>query len=250
MLINLRTIHKPTSISEAVKLLRQTDVYPLYGGGAALIRADDQKIEEAVDLSKVVSEQCRLADEDMFLSGRATLQQIAEYDPALGEFIAADMPNTLRNAMTLGDLLLECPPNSLFLGLLYGLVARIDTPERGANDTIQLAQWFTMSTAERRQHVILGVIIPDFPKTHWRFAYEKVARTPSDTAIVGAIGFVYDGEPDPGSYSVVIGAMGHPVRYQVGLKAEVSDYKGSAAYRTEMAKVLSERALAKAAGRK
>jgi len=246
MLINLRTIHKPTSVSEAVKLLRQTDVYPLYGGGAALIRADDQKTEEAVDLSKVVSDQCRLADDDMFLSGRATLQQIAEFDPALGAFIHADMPPTLRNAITLGDALLECEPSSLFLGLLYGLVARIDTPERGANDTIQLPQWFTMSAAERRQHVILGVIIPDFPKTKWRFAYEKVSRTPSDTAIVGAIGFVFDGQPDPGSYSVIVGAKQHPVRYQIGIKADMSDFKGSVAYRTEMAKVLSERALAKA----
>jgi CO/xanthine dehydrogenase FAD-binding subunit len=246
MLINLRTIHKPTSVSEAMKLLRQADAYPLYGGGAALIRADDQKIEEAVDLSKVVSDQCRLEDDDMFLSGRATLQQIAEYDPALGAFITADMPLTLRNALTLGDALLECEPSSLFLGLLYGLVARIDTPERGVTDTIQLPQWFVLSPAERRQHLILGLIIPHFPKTKWRFAYEKVSRTPADTAIVGAIGFVYDGEPDPGSYSVVIGAMQHPVRYQTGVKAEVSDFKGSAAYRTEMAMVLSTRALEKA----
>lgn len=245
MLINLRAIHKPLTVAEATKLMRQ-GAQPVYGGGAALIRANDNRAEEAIDLTNIVSAQCQVKGHDMFLGGRATLQQISEFDPALGEFIAADLPLTLRNAYTLGDLLLECPPHSLFVGLLHGLVARIDTPERGETDLIEISRWAALGVEARRAHIILGVQIPDFPATKWHFAFEKISRTPSDQTLVGAIGFAYPGDPDPGSYSVVVGATRYPVRYQAGMKADISDYKGSIEYRTAMMKVASERAIAKA----
>jgi CO/xanthine dehydrogenase FAD-binding subunit len=245
MLVNLRNIQRAQSIAEATKALRQ-GAYPLYGGGATLIRADAPEVEEAVDLTKVVPAQCQLQGRDMFLGGGATLQQVSAYDPALGEFIAADLPNTLRNAFTVADWLLDCPAHSLFLGLLYGLVARVDTPGRGADDVFELSRWFDLDAASRRQHLILGVIIPDFPTTKWHFAYEKVSRTPADRALVGAVGFAYAGDFNPGSYSVIVGARHHPARYQVGDKAEIGDYKGSLEYRTEMMRVLSRRAIVKA----
>jgi CO/xanthine dehydrogenase FAD-binding subunit len=245
MLINLRAIHKPPTVADAIRLLRQ-GAHPIYGGGAALIRANDNRSEEALDLTNIVPAQCHVKGRDMFLGGRATLQQISEFDPALGDFVAADLPLTLRNAYTLGDLLLECPPTSLFLGLLHGLVARIDTPDRGETDVIEINRWFELGAESRRAHIILGVLIPDFPATKWHFAFEKISRTPADQTLVGAIGFAYPGDPDPGSYSVVVGGTPQPVRYQAGMKAEIEDYKGSIDYRTAMMKVASERAIAKA----
>jgi len=246
MLINLKTAHKPESLREAAELLKRPGNYPVYGGGAALIRQNSRDIEEVVDLSPLLSSACEVKDDDCYLGPCATLETIAEAQPELAAVIKADAPLTLRNTLTLGDVLLEARPDSLFLTLLYGLAARIDTPEGADNNLIEIDRWFDMAADERRQHLLLGIVIPHFPDTPWRFAFEKVSRTPADAPIVGVIGFAYAEEPDPGAYAVVCGLDHRPQRYSEGMQSTIGDYKGSVEYRTEMAKVLYKRAIAKA----
>lgn len=246
MLINLQTIHRPETLHQAMELLKRPGVYPIYGSGAALIREDSRHAREAVDLTKVVSAECKADAERTYLGGCATLTAIAEHDPALGAVIRAEMPLTLRNTLTLGDVLMEAPHNSPLLTVLYGLGARIDTPGRAADDLIELGRWYEMAPDERRPHLVQGVNLPHYPATSWRFAFKKVSRTPADAPIVAAIGFAYAGTPNPGAYAVVCGVAPHPVRYSPGLQSTMSDYKGSAEYRAAMAKVLVEAAIAQA----
>lgn len=247
MLVNLHTVYRPENITEAAARLRQPDAYPIYGGGASLLRAPDDErrdVESAVDLAAVVSAGCRAeADGDLVLGSAATLSAIAAADSRLRPYIEADAPLTLRNTLTLGDLLMEARPDSLFLALLFGLVARIDTPEHGRDDLIEIGRWFDMSPGERRHHLALGVVIPRFEGTLWRFAFSRVSRTPADAPIVAAIAFVYAGTPDPGSYVVVCGLDHRPVRYSAGMASRIDDYKGSAGYRAAMAQLLGAQAL-------
>jgi len=50
MLPNLRAYHRPTTLDEAVRLIRPPAVVPL-GGGTVLLPARDPAVEEVVDLS-------------------------------------------------------------------------------------------------------------------------------------------------------------------------------------------------------
>jgi CO/xanthine dehydrogenase FAD-binding subunit len=246
MLVNLQTTHRPQTLRAAQALLSTPGNYPIYGSGGYLFRMENtlrRDVQATVDLSELVSNMVkRYPNDQLFISGAATLQAVSEAVHRGAEVIKGEFPATLRNTLTIGDLLMELPSNSLSLALLYGLGAQIDTPRTGEDDLIELGRWFGLSVQERRQHIVQGVVIWKYAEP-WRFAVAKVSRTPADAPIVGAIGFAYAGETNPGSYAVVVGVEPHPVRYHSGLVATVEDYKGSAAYRTEMARILSEQAI-------
>src|SRR5579859_7501007 len=76
MLINLRTLHKPTNLEEAFRLLKEPGIYPLYGGGASLIRANPTEIDSAVDLSLVVSAQCAFEGDILRMGSGSTLESL------------------------------------------------------------------------------------------------------------------------------------------------------------------------------
>lgn len=243
MLINLQKKYTPRTLHEAADLLRQPGVYPVYGGGASLLRANSPDVHTAVDLTPLVSAECRVEKDDLHIGAATPLDVIATYSASFGALLRAELPLTLRNALTLGDVLLEAPADSLFLTMLYGAGARIDTPARGADDLIEIARWYQFSPQERAERLILGVVLPFYVNTAWRFAVRVVARTPADRPIVAAIAFAYAGDPNPGSFAVVAGLANAPMRYSPGMPSQISDYKGSAAYRAAMAKILVEQAL-------
>src|SRR5260221_10140519 len=114
MLVNLRTIHKPATLAEAAELLKQPGIYRIYGTGAALIRNAGSEVQEAVDLSSLIGSTAEVDAEGMLLlTAGATLESIctgpvAEFDAitncGITEAIKAELPLTLRNALTLGDV--------------------------------------------------------------------------------------------------------------------------------------------------
>src|SRR5437588_13017546 len=106
MLTNLRRIHKPETLDQAAELLKQPGVYPIYGSGAALIRTDSQDVEEAVDLTGVVGAGCNVGKSSTLIDGCAILETIASSDETMGNILREDAPETLRNAITLCDLLM------------------------------------------------------------------------------------------------------------------------------------------------
>src|SRR5215831_9748882 len=130
MLINLRTLHQPKSLREAAELLKRPGVYPLYGSGAAIVRNNSRDIEEAVDLAPLVPTDCKVEGNRVLLGAGATLETIATARPEFSSIIKADAPLMLRNTLTIGDMLLESRPDSLFLTLLYALEAEIVGAER------------------------------------------------------------------------------------------------------------------------
>ena len=248
MLPHLRTIHKPAAPNEAVELFRRPGVYPLYGGGASLIRTNRQEVEEVVDLTSIVPVRIDGGPGRLCSVGAGvTLQALGEVSSEMAAVIRVDAPETLRNSLTLGDVLLECDPNSLVLALLCGLNANLWGPDREpiAKDRGQrstsVEAWFGLTDEQRCQELIFYV---QFDWTSVHFALEKVARTPADRPIVAAIGFVRPEEPP---YAVLTGIADRPVRYREGITSAISDYRGSAEYRTAMAAIVSRRAIASAA---
>ncbi|MCC7209092.1 MAG: FAD binding domain-containing protein [Anaerolineae bacterium] len=249
MLINLDAIHRPQTIEEAAALVRRNGVYPIYGSGAYLVRLDLRDVQGAVDLGRAVNDRVGVSAGAPWIGGCATLETIAGADAQLGALVRDDAPVTLRHTLTLGDVLMEAPPDSLLLAALVGLDAQIVTPDR---DRLPVGNWLALDLAARHNRIVERVELPRYAlvaasgRRALSIALEKVGRTPADAPIVAALGFAETQRPDAPAFAIVVGVDRAPVRYQDGLRSARSDYKGSAEYRSAMARTLAEAAMARA----
>lgn len=267
MLVNVETIHTPDTLDEAIHLLLEPNVRPLYGG-VALHREAPRATGAVVDLSKLKLNKSRVFDAGFALGSMMTLEEAREAclhfagessnAHFLAEMLRHEAPITLRNTMTIGDVLVERKPNSIFLTALVALDAQVD-----ANGWPRfIHKWMNAPEVEVRQALITSVAL-EKGQTQARHAFEKVARTPADDPIVGAAG--YAARDDKGNLVDVrlalCGVADHPIPLaavdetlietngdiEAGLQKLVvdpaGDHWGSREYRAEMAQVLSRRVL-------
>lgn len=269
MLINLKTVHKPAALADAVKLLAAPGVYPLYGG-VALQRRSSPAVEEAVNLEQLGLDTAQDGDNALVLGTMLTLEKArqaclarADEHPearALAALLAAEQPETLRNTMTLGDLLVERDPQSLVLTLLLALGAVI---ERADVAVLLTTSSFLSVDEDVARYLLTGLRVP-YGSPGGAIAWEKVARTPADAPIVGAVARVQAGA-DGGRFSALAlcGVAPVPVGQPEVVRAydetgdvdaalahleldPPDDHWGSREYRAEMARVTARRALLRA----
>jgi carbon-monoxide dehydrogenase medium subunit len=267
MLINLKTVHKPATLGEAILRLSEPGTFPLYHG-AALQRARRSDVGAAVDLSRLELDYVQDSDNRLRLGTMLTLEQVRQACAdrsdwpklgALAEALAEEMPLTLRNTMGLGDLLMERNPQSPTLTTLLalgGVLKRIDVTMH-----FTVAAWLAIEEDVSR-YLLAHVLVPRQPQRA-AVAYEKVSRTPRDLPIVAAVACVEAHEMGHHSRLALCGVARHPVLQpeaaqvfdQTGdIDAALEelqidppgDHWGSAEYRAEMARVMSRRALLRA----
>jgi CO/xanthine dehydrogenase FAD-binding subunit len=270
MLLNLKVIHKPDTLAEAISLLKQPGTYPLYGG-VALQRRASPEVTAAVDLSKLDLAQVDDSENSLRLGTMLTLEQARQAceDRAadhpklggLGAILKAEMPETLRHTLTLGDLLIERDPQSLTLTALLalgGIVKRIDVEMR-----FTMAAWLLLDQDISR-YLLAQVRITRGPK-RCAVAVEKVARTPADAPIVGAVAYVKVEDDGVTHHSALAlcGIARTPLPQPKAASAwddandldaaldqlelnPPGDHWGSREYRKEMARVVAQRALVSA----
>lgn len=253
MLINLDAIHRPATIEEAAALVQRSGVYPIYGGGAYLLRLDRRDVQGAVDLGRAVTDRVGVSGGALWIGGCATLETIAGADAQLAALVRDEAPLSLRNTLTLGDALMDLRPDSLLLAALVGLEARIVTPAVTPDRaSLPIDEWLALDLAARRSRILVRVELPRYTlvapagRRSLAMALEKAARTPADAPIVAALGFAETQRPDAPAYAVIVGVDRAPVRFHAELRSALSDYKGSAEYRTAMAHTLAEAAMARA----
>lgn len=270
--LNLKTIHKPATLDEACALLKDPGTYPLYGGATLQIRPRPE-VTAAVDLSQLGLDCVTDSEHSLRLGSMLTLEQVrvicaerGAQHPKLGAvaaMLADDMPETQRNTFTLGDLLVERNPQSPTLTLLLALGAVITRGDLDMRFT--MAAWMGLQANVAR--FLVGRMRITRGPGDARVAYEKVARTPADLPIVGAV--AYHAPPTNGHVGYTslalcgVASMPVPQPNVAQVYAETGDidralnnlildppddHWGSAEYRREMARTLSRRVLLRVLG--
>ena len=266
MLVNLKTIHIPATEAEALTLLQQAGHFPLYGG-AALQRHPRPDVEAVVDLSRLELDRAAEHGDVLRLGSMMTLERArqtclerGEAHPLLDGVARAlkeDLPETLRNTFTLGDLLVERDPQSVTLTLLLALDARIAVA--GEEEALSVAEWLASGDAAWRA-LLTQVSVPRGP-ARAVVVFQKVARTPADAPIVGAVAAAWADHGERHTALALCGAGPWPLaqpeaarRFDQSGNMDAAldalaldppdDHWGSREYRAEMARVVTRRALA------
>lgn len=259
--------YRPTNLDEALRLLRQPNTLPLAGGTALL--ASEEGIDSAVvDLQNAGLDHLSWADGGRLLRAGAMVR-LADLNEFLSPLTAVEGaaalvcgairragPNTYRNAATLGGIVASRLPDSELLAALLVLNATI-TLRLPAPETLTLAAY--LEDDERLPGLITEIVV------YWpigKGATERVARTPADSPIVSVSGWRPDGgairlaavgiSPRPipltAAEAALAGDLSDDTIAAAGQAAAASathpgDFRGDAAYRAEMAAVLTRRVL-------
>ena len=261
--------HRPRSVDEALNLLRQPNTVPLAGGTSLL--ATETGIDSAVvDLQDAgldalawaddgrllrLGAMVRLADLDDFL---APLTEHQGGAALLRQAIRHAGPNTYRHAATVGGIVAARLPDSELLAALLTLDATVSL-RLPAPETISLAAY--LADDERPPGLITEFDV------YWpagRGAAERVARTPADYPIISVtLWQPHDGAPRLAATGIAprplrltaAEAALRSSRDEAGITAAAEaaraaaihpgDFRGDAAYRAEMAAVLTQRVLSR-----
>lgn len=179
---------KPTSVSDALRLLRRRGgrAMPLAGGTRLLSQADPH-VQAVVDLSDLGLDYVRNGAEYLEIGAMATLQTLAT-SPLLSSYASGLLASaahdsatrTIRNAATLGGAIAtRAPADDLLVALLALDAAAISAT--GA--VMPLPDLLARKRWSRTMRLLVEARAP-LACAGWAGAICRVARLPSDGAIV------------------------------------------------------------------
>ncbi len=280
MLVNLQEYHRPSSLEEAVALLRRSDrVTRPIGGGTTLAGSWRPGLEALVDLGRLSLSYVEAEEADLRIGATTILQDLVEH-PDLADFAsgvlvqaarAAEARN-LRNAATVGGSVATSTSQDPFLVALLALDASLTVYAPEARQ-VPLNGFVGYRDKLLADGALITQISLPLLLGPLGAAYVAVGRTPGDKPIVCAVARMELAEGIASNVRLALGGVDRlPLRAteaerllerkaltdeQIGSAAEgaaqkldpPSDFRGSAEYRREMARVLARRALAQAGAR-
>jgi CO/xanthine dehydrogenase FAD-binding subunit len=277
MLPNLRAYHRPTTLDEAVRLIRPPAVVPL-GGGTVLLPARDPAVEEVVDLSGLGLTYIRAGEDGIRIGATTPLQHLLESPPLadltgghIGPVLRLTASRNLRGQATVGGTVASGGPENPFLVLLLALDAGLTVYQPEASSLSLAAFLEDRDGLLRRGALIAELFIPN-PRASYGLGFAHVGRTPRDRPIVCAAAFLHlDGGVCREVRLALGGVAERPLRardaeaflqgrpptpeniQEAASRAAAplnppGDFRGSSEYRRAMAEVLARRALSQAAG--
>ncbi len=235
---------RPTTLDEALTLLAQPSTVPL-GGGTLLSRPTVDSVS-VVDLQLLGLNRIHKQGNNLEIGATVTLQQLLDSEhchPALKSALKLETPLNLRNSATVAGTLVVADGRSTFACALLALDAKLSVISEQSS-VISVGEFLPL----RSRGLITQIVIP----LNAKFAFEYVARTPSDKPIVCAALAQWTG----GRARLAIGGWGKSPSLAMdgteadGIEAaarnachEATDDWGSAEYRTDVASTLAKRCL-------
>jgi probable selenate reductase FAD-binding subunit len=264
MPVRPQTYHRPDTLAAAWQALQQADTHPLAGGTKLLAGQLPLTVTGVVDLQQLGLNQIEQTEAGLRVGAAVRLTDWADFlkqadettpAPLLLNGIRRSGPNTYRNAATVGGTIASRLPDSELLAALLVLETTLHLYQQDA--PLPLADY--LANPAQSTHLITHVTIP------WqtgRGAGERVARTPADYPIVsitgwqradGTIRLAATGLAErPFRLSEVETHLTPPLSAEaIDAAAEAAeaaavhpgDFRGDAAYRADMAAILTRRVL-------
>ncbi len=258
---NISAFYRVKSLEEALELLNKPDTKPI-GGGAHLLSTDVSCA--VIDLQDLGLNQLEQQDDTLVVGGMTRLAELETYlveQDGNAALLLADVihkagPNTYRNAATVAGTLARRLPDSEWLAALLTLNATV-TLHNPDEITLSVAEY--LAEEERPFGLITHLTIP---MPAGQGSTHRVARTPADYPIVSVTGWLAAG----GAVALAVTGLGkRPFRLwdaetavnnridtnTISAAANAAqtanqhpgDFRGDAAYRAQMAGILTRRVL-------
>lgn len=280
MLLNLQAYYRPDSIDEAVTLLREGGHSTVaLAGGTMLIASGRRDVQAVVDLHNLSLSFVRAQSATLYIGATTTLQQLIDH-PDLQAFASGVLAETARavagrnqrNGATIGGTVAGAGGDDPLLAALLALDAQLVVY---APESRQIPVAGFLAYRERLLEdgaLIVEVRLPLLIGPLGA-AYAAVGRTPRDRPIVCAVARMELAAGVASNVRLALGGVaGIPIRASASEQllerklisdarittaaekaatglAPQADFRGSAEYRLEMARVLARRALNEAVGR-
>jgi CO/xanthine dehydrogenase FAD-binding subunit len=277
---------RPDSVSAVLdRLASDGDRAKVLAGGQSLVALMNLRLaspEIVVDIGRLEELRYVRAGDAMLDVGALTTQATVEKDPSIAEIcpllaeaIGYIGHSAIRNRGTVGGSIAHADPAAELPLVLMALDGEVTVASSGGSRRIAAKDFFRgfLTTAVEPTELVTEVSFPrtevSFPRPdrHAGFAFEQFARRPGDFGLVSVACRVAREDDSIASARVVLGGVGHaPVvvkgldelRGASGEEAAVAageaaaaidvvaDVHGSAAYRSHLARRLTERAVRRA----
>lgn len=243
-----QTYHRPTTLEDALELLSRQGVHTavLAGGTRLNARLNLRELspvpDELVDLQAIGLDEVSHGDNRLSLGAMVRIQTIVEDDgapPLLRDMARREGPNTFRNAGTIGGAIVSANPESELLAALLIYDAEVTLRTTAGAHTMPLADFLADVRTHLHHAILTGVAL----ETGGPTAHDRVARTPEDSPIVAAVA---RRQSNGSALLALCGVAATPILAGPGDIAALNppaDFRGSSAYRKEMARVLARRVL-------
>ena len=224
--------HRPSTLHEAVALLSTGRVL---AGGTSL-NAESDRPATLIDLQALGLDTIDAKGDRVVIGAMARLSDIAEspvVPELIGDLARRERPSTLRTLATIGGLVAVNHRESALVAALMAFEAQVTTVgtdgERGS----------ALFVGVPSGRIITAVSISALGTA----AVRRTARTPADRPIVAAVARRHQDE----TRLALSGVAEHPVLVDpndptAGLTPP-ADFRGTSAYRLELAAILSARVL-------
>jgi probable selenate reductase FAD-binding subunit len=280
MLSNLQAYHRPNSIDEAVTLLRQGGPGTVaLAGGTKLVASGRRDVAAVVDLRELPLAYVRTQEATLHIGATTKLQQVID-TPEMQTFASGVLAETaravaarnLRNAATVGGTVASAGGDDPLLTALVALDATL-TVYAPKSRQIPLVGFLAYRERLLNDSALITQISLPLLIGPLGAAYTAIGRTPRDRPILCAVARLELAKGVAGNVRLALGGVAPvPVRANAAEQllerkklsdAEIEaaaeqaatgltptgDFRGSAEYRREMARVLARRALSEASAR-